>query len=410
MLLASAGVVAETYWASKLTDGTNTVQAVSSAAAPDGSIIVVGTYNTGSTNGFVAKIAKNGSVTWARKLGSGFSFSACAVDSSGNVYATGLVGTNAYIVKYNSSGTIQWQKEYAYYSSYSIPGITVDSSGLVYFGTATPAVVCLDGTGALQWTRNLTGVTVNLYTTLSPLLTTDGTYIYGVTNGAIGCCCSGFTYFSSAFKMDNTGSLVWGTSIADNTTSAASPAIAGSSLVYTSTDGSNNWIIKRAISTGAATYGNTTGYIPYGGYFGTGDASGNYYIAGKVSSYPMSFSKFSTSGAVSSTLVNYLSFTGSSTGSTTSINLVSATAIALVGGYVTVGSHTESYIYKLRTNGTITGSYPPYTYAALTPATLTTGSLSTAGTITASSVTVTLSSGSLTDSSLTLTSTVTAFA
>ena len=66
-----------------------------------------------------------------------------ATDSSGNVYVTGgtkggLDGntsagnTDLFVVKYNSSGTKQWTKQLGSSGLDSANGITIDSSGNVY--------------------------------------------------------------------------------------------------------------------------------------------------------------------------------------------------------------------------------------------------------------------------------------
>jgi uncharacterized delta-60 repeat protein len=90
----------------------------------------------------VAKFASSdGSITWQRKLdGTGNdNYNDVKVDSSDNVYAIGYsassggAGNNDFlIVKYNSSGTIQWKKVLGGTGTDVAWGIEVDSSANVY--------------------------------------------------------------------------------------------------------------------------------------------------------------------------------------------------------------------------------------------------------------------------------------
>ena len=103
----------------------------------------------GSNDAYVAKYNTSGSVQWARTIGGtgSDSLSTVATDSSGNVYVTGYYsgtiiigsttltnagGTDAFVTKYNTSGTVQWAKSIGGTSSDSGNGIATDSSGNVY--------------------------------------------------------------------------------------------------------------------------------------------------------------------------------------------------------------------------------------------------------------------------------------
>ena len=108
---------------------------------------------------FVVKYDSSGTKHWMKQLGTTHTFygmprltldkgTGVATDSSGNVYVTGFTdggldgNTNAsgtgeffndsFVVKYNSSGTKQWTKQFGAKSVDRAHGIATDSSGNVY--------------------------------------------------------------------------------------------------------------------------------------------------------------------------------------------------------------------------------------------------------------------------------------
>jgi hypothetical protein len=95
-----------------------------SAVDPSGNIIVCGRgYANGTAwNNSTIKFNSSGAVVWQRRWGDGpgdFIGYQVACDSSGNVYVAGTRGTlgtassyRGFIIKYNSSGTLQWQYQY----------------------------------------------------------------------------------------------------------------------------------------------------------------------------------------------------------------------------------------------------------------------------------------------------------
>lgn len=117
--------------------------------------------------------------TWQKSLSNDAAFPAAydlAIDSSGNVivvgtiFDSGLSLTSPYVVTFNSSGTVQWQRRIISRIQYN--GVAVDSSDNIYaVGSAqlfTPGrfdiyAVKYDASGTIQYQRNIgdTGASAN---------------------------------------------------------------------------------------------------------------------------------------------------------------------------------------------------------------------------------------------------------
>lgn len=116
-------------------------------------------------NMLVIKADIGGTVSWQKQVG-GVS-TACAargiaIDGSGNVFAVGIDVSNnrTIVVKFNSSGTTQWNVQIASILSYG--GAEIDSSGnlVLACGEVTgnyPQIVKLDTSGNLVFSKRLTG-------------------------------------------------------------------------------------------------------------------------------------------------------------------------------------------------------------------------------------------------------------
>lgn len=152
-----------------------------------GNLYLVGnTYNntTNAYDGIVVKLDSSGNITWQRRVHSNNtdSLHGLAIDSSGNVYVCGysVTGTTpttqrkSIILKYNSSGTLQWQRQLT--SSYDTWAFAValDSSGsphvVSYVQESNNAnylgsLVKYDSNGSLQWQKKITYSAYGLSTT-----------------------------------------------------------------------------------------------------------------------------------------------------------------------------------------------------------------------------------------------------
>lgn len=137
---------------------------------------------SGSDGTLVVKLNSSGTIQWQRLLyDAGFSSSNVGIGPAGiaadasNVYVVSFYrtgsGTYSYqylIAKYNSSGTLQWQR--LYNPGNGIPsGIAVDASGNVYvtgnrtvIGFPLPFIVLkYNSSGTLQWQRSIDYASVN---------------------------------------------------------------------------------------------------------------------------------------------------------------------------------------------------------------------------------------------------------
>ena len=138
-----------------------------------------GNTSAGNTDLFVVKYNSSGTKQWTKQLGSSGLDSAngIAIDSSGNVYVTGVTfggldwntsaGANdLFVVKYNSSGTKEWTEQLGSASSDYANGVATDSSGNVYVagvtyggldgnskGNSDLFVVKYNSSGTKQWTK-----------------------------------------------------------------------------------------------------------------------------------------------------------------------------------------------------------------------------------------------------------------
>lgn len=119
----------------------------------------------GNYDGIVAKYNSSGTLQWQRTLGGSLQefFVGSTVDSSGNVYISGQTSStgegsyDALFVKYNSSGTLQWQRILGDTNSNVGRGAALDSSGNVYFSgqdvATSTMVIKYNSSGTLQWQR-----------------------------------------------------------------------------------------------------------------------------------------------------------------------------------------------------------------------------------------------------------------
>lgn len=170
------------------------------AVAVDSSsnVYVAGTVtnpSTGATPGLIAKYNSSGSLQWQTYFSRSIyqvELRGIAVDSSGNVYVTGNSPTSPaglLVAKFNTSGVLQWQKALGDYVNITGYGIAVDSSGNVYAtahsdpnqtGYRDVLTAKFNTSGTLQWQRNFGGSNVDFGNGIA-LDSSANVYVCGVT-------------------------------------------------------------------------------------------------------------------------------------------------------------------------------------------------------------------------------------
>jgi hypothetical protein len=152
-----------------------------------GNVYVVGygTYDNAGSPGYSAIVAKfnsSGTIQWQKNLGTATYPTAAKVDSSGNVY----VGSYGSLIKLDSAGTTQWQKSLSGGGLGQLMQINTDSSGNIYLATSNGYFHKLDSTGSTSlWAKYYGGghyYTNPRYFNYTKV-TSDSFYVTCVVNG-----------------------------------------------------------------------------------------------------------------------------------------------------------------------------------------------------------------------------------
>jgi outer membrane protein assembly factor BamB len=140
----------------------------------DDNVIVCGSTSISTTDALLAKYDSTGTLLWQRTFGDVRVdiFETPVIDGDGNIYVTGLGDGNGapatlIVVKYNASGTLQWQRgldpDDADFEAGGFD-LAISDEGLLYAvgylyddasGTDDLLLVCFDLDGVLQWQRTI---------------------------------------------------------------------------------------------------------------------------------------------------------------------------------------------------------------------------------------------------------------
>lgn len=179
-----------------------------------------------ATDAFLAKYNSSGTLQWQRSLTDGDARD-IVIDGSDNIYICGSANANGGLVaKYNSSGTLQWQKKL---SVGIFSRVSVDSSGNVYVagskytvGTGLGEVVTAkyNSSGTLQWQRSFGDTSSNRAARGIDVDSSSNVYVLGYSDIS-----------AIVLKYNSSGVLQWQRSIV---TSPSPSSFFGNDLVVSS--------------------------------------------------------------------------------------------------------------------------------------------------------------------------------
>ena len=313
-------------------------------------------HTSGTTDSLLVKYNNSGTMQWQRTLtgsNSNDSGNGIAIDSSDNIYTVGTTGSNAndiVISKYNTSGVIQWQAilgtntaEAGTNHAQAGNGIAVDSSGNVYItgsnGTGM-LTAKYNSSGTLQWQSTIPG---------------PGSSGYGIAVDNSGnVCIAGKGYGSDddviILKYNSLGTVLWRVSLYVTATNSFeygnAIAVDSSNNVYVTGICQSRILLIKLSSAGAVL--NNVSFAFGTGYGIAVDGSGDVYIT------------------ASSTIIKYNITLAAILWQRTLGNV--GYAIKVDGDYVYIAGTTsagaKSLIAKLPNDGSYTGTYGSFTYAA----------------------------------------------
>lgn len=241
-----------------------------------GNMYIVGRYLTYSPYsnylGTIAKVNSSGVLQWEREYGWSYqapnyrnwSPSGVKVDSSGNIYVCGSENVNStkgYLIKINSSGTLQWEKtlspasssDYLYFN-----GLDFDSNGDIFVGgsayisatgTRTTVIAKYNSSGTLQFQREFYNMTMNKGFKIDA---NDNMYMSGTawwpyespavlklpSDGSLTGTYGQFSYQASSYT---TGTPSWGLATAPATSYNANQSAAVTGQTSSNTDSASLW-------------------------------------------------------------------------------------------------------------------------------------------------------------------------
>ena len=287
---------------------TNSSEKVGVGLDNSNNVYVVGDTNVssqGSLDFHITKFNSSGTEQWQRGLGgSGIEqfFGHSTTDSSGNTYGGGYTtsagqGSFAqYLVKWNSSGTVQWQRTLSMSGQHTGRDVALDSSGNVYMcgesdlGTLNNTNLTLakwTSNGTHQWTRYLRGSSYGEVGDAVAVDSSDNIYVCGSTSSQ-----GAGSNDLLLVKYNSSGSVQWRHTLGGSgSDEGKGVAVDSSDNVYvcgttrSTSNGTRYIMIAKIDPSGNLQWQNTLGGTSqdYGEHIKV-DSSDNIYVVGKTQS------------------------------------------------------------------------------------------------------------------------------
>jgi hypothetical protein len=223
---AATAAAAALSKATTIFSGTSSVFPAGMIGHTDGNFYVGVSFN--GVQNIMKFDGTTGAIIWQRQLTRGQSdcsipVNCVALDSSNNVYFTFRDGTGSqrrtHLIKYNSAGVIQWQRQLFTSlpfgdGSNTEPGsVSCNAAGtlitvtMTYLATYSPnvysgGIITYNGSGTLQWQRKITAATNTAYLELNASVydSSDNIYVSGWTqNNNLGVI----------LKYNSSGTIQW---------------------------------------------------------------------------------------------------------------------------------------------------------------------------------------------------------
>lgn len=343
--------------------------------APSGAIYaLVSGSRSGNIETYLIKYTAAGSITWQVYIG-GTNAEApkgLALDSSENVYvsmsANNGSDVDTLLVKYNSSGAVQWQRNLSGLSSEQAGSVALDSAGNPVVGSdgafapnyyKEAMTVKYNSSGTIQWQRALSSLDAGVFAVA--LDSSDNVYVCGQDYRVSSA--RGFVA-----KLNSSGVLQWSVAISGSS-AYYGVAVTGAGNVYVvgnylsgsyyrlelqKLDASGALVWSRNVNRGSGSYS-------ISGYGVTLDSSENVYVVGSGNN-DMLILQYNSSG----TLQWQRSITGF--GGVTGAGItVDSTFMYITGTAYSAGAGgREAVVGKLPKDGSLTGTYGSWTYTTPT--------------------------------------------